>query len=466
MTTPTHSGQTVADGVHIAHAYEFADAVARLALVATAADIGKIARQLDDDTWYILADTVPTWLQIDEGAISTAAVDAAGAIMHADISEAEGFVRKVGAEAYEAIKSNLSAIVAPIATDDSAAGYRVGSRWIDVSGGTEYVLIDSSPAAAVWLDTTGGAGSGWQDAGSVVRLSTTSDNVAIGNTTMLGSERLRVSGAVLIEGKLTVTGAIDPTSLRLDDVTLATYFEAAAGSIAGLSNANEGRIRYDETAQEWQVSENGGAYVPMLVSSGDHGGLTGLGDDDHLQYLLIDGTRAMTGNLDMDGFDINNLGPINGTRHYPNSGVDPVAPAPADGDIYYNTALQEEMRFDATRGKFLSVASFTVLMGRQGSTGNLQYLRGPGYQLMSASQGLAVHKGTIVYAAFTQAIATGSILQVQNNGAFVYNTVNNIVGMTAYDNLNNNIVAGQISARSVSGTITNCMATFTYKRRV
>lgn len=31
----------------------------------------------------------------------------------------------------------------------------------------------------------------------------------------------------------------------------------------------------------------------------DHGALTGLGDDDHTQYLLVAGTRAMTGDLDM-----------------------------------------------------------------------------------------------------------------------------------------------------------------------
>lgn len=31
----------------------------------------------------------------------------------------------------------------------------------------------------------------------------------------------------------------------------------------------------------------------------DHGTLTGLSDDDHTQYLLIDGTRSMTGNLTM-----------------------------------------------------------------------------------------------------------------------------------------------------------------------
>ena len=32
----------------------------------------------------------------------------------------------------------------------------------------------------------------------------------------------------------------------------------------------------------------------------NHGTLSGLSDDDHAQYLLVDGTRAMTGDLDMD----------------------------------------------------------------------------------------------------------------------------------------------------------------------
>jgi hypothetical protein len=39
----------------------------------------------------------------------------------------------------------------------------------------------------------------------------------------------------------------------------------------------------------------------------DHGSLSGLGDDDHPQYLLIDGSRAMTGSLNAGGFDVINL---------------------------------------------------------------------------------------------------------------------------------------------------------------
>ena len=46
------------------------------------------------------------------------------------------------------------------------------------------------------------------------------------------------------------------------------------------------------------------ATVSPSAAAGDHGLLSGLTDDDHIQYLLIDGTRAMTGDLDMGSQDI------------------------------------------------------------------------------------------------------------------------------------------------------------------
>lgn len=101
--------------------------------------------------------------------------------------------------------------------------------------------------------------------------------------------------------------------------------------------------------QEWMLSE-----------PNDHGALIGLEDDDHPQYLLIDGTREMTGNLQMGGKKITNLaaGTANNhavnyqqaikvgdtaggdlTKTYPNpeiaklQGKDVVANAPANGHI-------------------------------------------------------------------------------------------------------------------------------------
>jgi hypothetical protein len=62
-----------------------------------------------------------------------------------------------------------------------------------------------------------------------------------------------------------------------------------------------------DTAPTWvQVAGGGGGGVT------DHGALTGLNDDDHTQYLLADGTRALTGPLDGGGQNFTNVGTING----------------------------------------------------------------------------------------------------------------------------------------------------------
>ncbi len=59
-------------------------------------------------------------------------------------------------------------------------------------------------------------------------------------------------------------------------------------------------------------------FIPTSGAAGggggasDHGALTGLGDDDHSQYLLVDGTRAMTGAIDMGGFAVTNVGNVDG----------------------------------------------------------------------------------------------------------------------------------------------------------
>ena len=47
-------------------------------------------------------------------------------------------------------RHNLSATVAPTATDDSAAGFGVGSQWLDTVGGTFWCCVDASAGAAVW----------------------------------------------------------------------------------------------------------------------------------------------------------------------------------------------------------------------------------------------------------------------------------------------------------------------------
>ena len=59
-------------------------------------------------------------------------------------------------------------------------------------------------------------------------------------------------------------------------------------------------------AAVWTQIDGGGGGVS------DHGALTGLADDDHTQYFRHDGTRLMTAALNMGGFDITNVGDVDG----------------------------------------------------------------------------------------------------------------------------------------------------------
>jgi len=61
-------------------------------------------------------------------------------------------------------------------------------------------------------------------------------------------------------------------------------------------------------------TDGAGGYnlVPNSVVITDHGNLLGLGDDDHTQYLLENGTRALSGDLDLGSNDVTNVGLVDG----------------------------------------------------------------------------------------------------------------------------------------------------------
>jgi len=60
------------------------------------------------------------------------------------------------------------------------------------------------------------------------------------------------------------------------------------------------------------VSDDADGTITIDGSEGitDHGNLSGLSDDDHTQYLLADGTRSMSGSLDLGTNNITNTGTI------------------------------------------------------------------------------------------------------------------------------------------------------------
>jgi len=59
------------------------------------------------------------------------------------------------------IKGNkLDATSAPSATDDSSAGYQVGSVWVDITNDKAYTCVDATVGNAVWNESGGGGGGG------------------------------------------------------------------------------------------------------------------------------------------------------------------------------------------------------------------------------------------------------------------------------------------------------------------
>ena len=96
------------------------------------------------------------------------------------------------------------------------------------------------------------------------------------------------------------------------------------GDVVILTGGNLAMLFDEETATSFAAAEDGYVLVynstnnaveyvpPSTVGATDHGALTGLLDDDHTQYLLVDGTRAMSGNLDMGSNNIISVGLVDG----------------------------------------------------------------------------------------------------------------------------------------------------------
>jgi pectin methylesterase-like acyl-CoA thioesterase len=104
-------------------------------------------------------------------------------------------------------------------------------------------------------------------------------------------------------------------------------FAKVAGIIVGSSETNLNTITDERPKASFSASSIAGGGAGIT----NHGALSGLGDDDHTQYLLSAGTRAMSGSLDMGGNSITNVNLVDGvdvsahaSRHLPN-GVDPLS---------------------------------------------------------------------------------------------------------------------------------------------
>jgi len=152
------------------------------------------------------------------------------------------------------------------------------------------------------------------------------------------------------------------------------------------------------------------------------------------------------------------------------SASDP-AGSPVDGDIYYNTALDKEMRYDATRAKWLSVAEAAYQFGRNGDTPSGSFYRGINGLAFSATRGLTMpHDGTIVALGYHRDDSDAATFAIRNNTtASVVVTVASTANKGVDSSLNANFSAQDVLApgnNTGSNTTSNVIGWFKVKWRV
>jgi hypothetical protein len=184
-----------------------------------------------------------------------------GLILDGEISATGGLLHKTAAETYEAIKTNLSASVAPTTTDDTSAGYAVGSRWIDTTADKEYVCLDATTSTAVWIETTasGGGGQKIQSWEFPAYASKPTGYTKIGTLLWRGSTAMGTPTNIKVVGGVDGTGGVD---YRVQDLTNSTTICEVTGDgstcpaiidLGTLSNVTTG-----EAIWELQINKSSG----------------------------------------------------------------------------------------------------------------------------------------------------------------------------------------------------------------
>jgi hypothetical protein len=185
-------------------------------------------------------------------------------------------------------------------------------------------------------------------------------------------------------------------------------FFSASFALVSLIVAQEGN---SNIVQIYDARSTLGFKSPSVNAASTHGNLLGLDSDDHPQYLLASGQRGMTGDLDLNGHDLVDVGQINGisfsthgSRHNPN-GSDPLATAAPSGQISATSVNSEGVANSFARSDHTH-----ALTGVQAQSNELTALAGLN------STGLVARTAGGTYSPRTIAGTTGQITITNGNG--------------------------------------------------
>jgi hypothetical protein len=94
---------------------------------------------------------------------------------------------------------------------------------------------------------------------------------------------------------------------------------------------------------------------------------------------------------------------VGNRRHYGSANTAPTSPLPVHGDSYFDTGISQEMYWDANRSSWLSVQTFELDFGRNGSVPKGGFFRTTDSKAMSATLGeYALNNGMITQITLTR----------------------------------------------------------------
>lgn len=213
-----------------------------------------------------------------------------------------------------------------------------------LGGGTTNFLR----ADGTWAAPSGGATPGGADT-----------NVQFNNAGSFGgSANLTWNGSTLyVNGKLTVTGNIDPKALLLDGASDEVYIEWAAGDAVAVAGAGKARIRYNDTTKAFEWSADGGIWQEFGTASSSSSSSSGPsgtpgGPNTSIQFN-DNGSFGGSSKLAWDGSKVY----LSGSLEWGGIAAPAVSAAGA-GKIYFDSS-SNKFRFSENGGAYADFGTVT-----------------------------------------------------------------------------------------------------------
>lgn len=210
-----------------------------------------------------------TILNVEDGADVTDStnVNAAGAIMHSDVSEATGYILKTASETYVGVKIKRDATVAPASTDDASSSYGIGSFWYDISADKVYVCVDATASAAVWKDititsdgTVASTGGGYASDEIVVYASGTGEAIKTSNTfisDLVPNSLFNANTILAADTDNTPAALAIPEQTLVGRITAGNIDALTAAEVRTLINVADGANNYSHPNHTGDVTSTG-----------------------------------------------------------------------------------------------------------------------------------------------------------------------------------------------------------------